>query len=180
MAHTLPIKAMKRSNDPQNEGDLNMTLNCIWCLGSRYADLQSVEYSSIAITLRFNLILLGFPLHVKSSSSSSSLSLPTRISLTLSRHTSLWSIAPERSSRVNPVSTQSYGVQVLASHPAFVRLCGRVHRSMSLTFPAVSSMPGSSILDSFGYGWQLAAQLLVQYGFAAFLCNCRQAFSPYI
>ena len=54
------------------------------------------------------------------------------ISLTLSCHLSLSSIAPRRSSRLYPVSAQSCCIEVLASHPAFACPCEGVHRSMSL------------------------------------------------
>ena len=53
--------------------------------------------------------------------------LPARISLTLSCHTSLSSIASSRSSRL-----QSYCMQVLAGRSAFARPCERAHRSTSL------------------------------------------------
>ena len=53
-----------------------------------------------------------------------------------------------------------------------------------LTSPAVTCMSGSSNFDSFRDGWWVAVQLLfcevLPPGFAAFLCSCRQAFSPYV
>ena len=54
------------------------------------------------------------------------------ISLTLSRYTSLSSIAPGRSSRLHPVSAQSCCKSVLAGRPNFVRLCEGIHKSISL------------------------------------------------
>ena len=57
--------------------------------------------------------------------------LLARISLTLSRHSSLSSIAPGRSSRQHPVSAQSYCRYILAG-PTFARLCEGLHRSTSL------------------------------------------------
>ena len=55
-----------------------------------------------------------------------------RISLTLSRHPSLSSIASGRSSGLHPVSTQSCCMYVRPSWPAFARPCERVHKSTSL------------------------------------------------
>ena len=55
-----------------------------------------------------------------------------RISLTLSRHTSLLSITSGRSSRLHPVSAQSCFMQVLAGCPAFALPCEGVHQSTSL------------------------------------------------
>ena len=55
-----------------------------------------------------------------------------RISMTLSRHTSLSSIALSRSSELHPVSSQSYCMLVRACRPAFARPCEGVHRSTSL------------------------------------------------
>ena len=57
---------------------------------------------------------------------------PARISMTLSRHRSLSSIAPGRSSRLYPVSAQIYCIEVQAGRPAFARPSDGVHRSMSL------------------------------------------------
>ena len=57
--------------------------------------------------------------------------LPSRISLTLSCHLSLLSIAPRRSSRLYPVLAQSYCRELLAGRPAFARPCEGVHRSIS-------------------------------------------------
>ena len=57
---------------------------------------------------------------------------PVRISLTLSCHPSVSSIASSRSSRLHLVSVQSCCMLVLAGCLAFARPCERVHRSMSL------------------------------------------------
>ena len=54
------------------------------------------------------------------------------ISLTLSRHPSLSSIASGRSSGIHPVSVQSCCVWVLAGRSAFARPCEWVHWSTSL------------------------------------------------
>ena len=57
---------------------------------------------------------------------------PVRISLTLSCHPSLLSIAPSSSSRLHPLSTQSCCIRVLAGCPAFACPREGVHRSTSL------------------------------------------------
>ena len=57
---------------------------------------------------------------------------PARISLTLSRHSSLSFIASGRSSGLHPVSSQSYCMYVRAVRPAFARPCVGVHRRTSL------------------------------------------------
>ena len=57
---------------------------------------------------------------------------PARISLTLSRHFSLSSIASGRSSGLHPVSSQSCYMYVRAGRPAFARPYVGVHRSTSL------------------------------------------------
>ena len=58
--------------------------------------------------------------------------LSAQISLTLSRHPSLSSIASSRSSELHPISALSCCIYVLASRPAFARPCEGVHRSTSL------------------------------------------------
>ena len=58
--------------------------------------------------------------------------LVARISLTLSRHSSLSFIALGRSSGQHPVSSHSCWMYVRAGRPAFARLCVRVHKSTSL------------------------------------------------
>ena len=54
-----------------------------------------------------------------------------RISLTLSRHPALSSIASGRFLRLHPVSTQSCCMYVRADCPAFARPCEEVYRSTS-------------------------------------------------
>ena len=53
------------------------------------------------------------------------------ISLTHSRHFSLWFIASGRSSGQHPVSSHSCWMYVRAGHPAFARPCVGVHKSTS-------------------------------------------------
>ena len=58
--------------------------------------------------------------------------LVARISLTLSRHSSLSFIALGRSSGQHPASSHSCWMYVRAGRPAFARPCVGVHRSTSL------------------------------------------------
>ena len=58
--------------------------------------------------------------------------LVARISLTLSRHSSLSFIALGRSSGQHPVSSHSCWMYVCAGRPAFARPCVGVHKSTSL------------------------------------------------
>ena len=79
---------------------------------------------------------------------------PARISLTLSRHFSLSFIASGRSSEPHPVSSHSCWMYVRAGRPAFARPYVGVHREYTTyelvpASPAVTSMSGSSNLDSF-------------------------------
>ena len=60
------------------------------------------------------------------------IALVARISLTLSRHSSLSFIALGRSSGQHPVSSHSCWMYVRAGHPAFARPCVGVHKSTSL------------------------------------------------
>ena len=58
--------------------------------------------------------------------------LAARISLTLSRHSSLSFIALDRSSGQQPVSSHSCWMYVRAGRPAFARPCVGIHKSTSL------------------------------------------------
>ena len=60
------------------------------------------------------------------------IALVARISLTLSRHSSLSFIALGRSSGQHPISSHSYWMYVRAGRPAFARPCVGVHKSTSL------------------------------------------------
>ena len=60
------------------------------------------------------------------------IALVARISLTLSRHSSLSFIALGRSSGQHPVSSHSCWMYVRAGRPAFARPCVGVHKSTSL------------------------------------------------
>ena len=60
------------------------------------------------------------------------IALVARISLTLSRHSSLSFIALGRSSGQHPVSSHSCWMYVRAGRPAFARPCVRIHKSTSL------------------------------------------------
>ena len=58
--------------------------------------------------------------------------LVARISLTLSRHSSLSFIGLGRSSGQHPVSSHTCWMYVRAGRPAFARPCVRIHKSKSL------------------------------------------------
>ena len=60
------------------------------------------------------------------------IALVARISLTLSRHSSLSFIALGRSSGQHPVSSHSCWMYVRAGRPAFAQPCVGVHKSTSL------------------------------------------------
>ena len=81
-----------------------------------------------------------------------------RISLTLSHHPSLSSIASGRSSRQHPVSVQSCCRLVLADRPTLARLSEggpseNVAHEFVLAPPAISHMSYSSNLDNLRDGW---------------------------
>ena len=90
-----------------------------------------------------NCIIITYYLHAKSSTIISKLKiwichhhhhivLVARISLTLSRHSSLSFIALGRSSGQHPVSSHSCWMYVRAGRPAFARPCVGIHKSTSL------------------------------------------------
>ena len=93
---------------PERRGWVNrIILNCIGRRGFWFGDLVSMSIPS------------------------SCRALP-QISLTLSRYTTLSSIAPGRSSRLRTVSPQAYWGNILTGHPTFIRLCEGVHWRTSL------------------------------------------------
>ena len=116
---------------------------------------------------------------------------PARISLTLSRHFSLSFIASGRSSGLHPVSSHSCCMYVRSGRPAFARPYVGVHRSTSLMSSSLllQQCPASLVRLTWivfvgevggrivGALWGVASRtcsILI----AAFLCNCRLAFSP--
>ena len=114
-----------------------------------------------------------------------------QISLTLSRHSSLSFIASGRSSGLHPVSSQSCCMQVRAGRPAFARPCEGVHWSTSLMSSSLllQQCPAclvclTLIVYVMGGRWPYsccfvgAASRTCSILLAAFLCSCRQAFSP--
>ena len=116
---------------------------------------------------------------------------PARISLTLSRHFSLSFIASGRSSGLHPVSSQSCCMYVQAGRPAFVRLYDGVHRRTSLISSSLLLQQCPACLfrltlivfvmgGRWQYSWGLwgVASRTCSKLLAAFLCSCRQAFSP--
>ena len=111
-----------------------------------------------------------------------------QISLTLSRHSSLSTIAPGRSSGIHLVSAQSCCMLVLAGHPAFDRPCEGVHRRTSLMSSSLllQQCPACLVCITwivFVMGGKLLfcgvlPPGLVSVLLAAFLFSCFQAFSP--
>ena len=119
--------------------------------------------------------------------------LLAQISLTLSRHHSLSSIASVKSSGLHSVSAQSCCMYVLSGRPAFARPCEEVHRSTSL-------MSSSQLLQQcslclirlilivilMGGSWPYSCCFVESVSstcsvlLAAFLCSCRQDFCPYV
>ena len=116
--------------------------------------------------------------------------LSARIFRTPSHHISISSIAFGRSSGLHPVSAQSSCMFIRAGRPAFARTCEGVHRSTSLTSSSlllqqcpvylvslifVTVVGGHTVAVLRGAVYRTCSILL-----AAFLCNCRQAFSAYV
>ena len=118
---------------------------------------------------------------------------PARISLTLSRHSSLSFIASGRSLGIHPVSSQSCCMYVRAGHPAFAQPCDGIYRRTSLMSSSLllQRCPAclvrlALILFVMGGRWpyscclwgvtsRTCSKLLV-----AFLRSCRQVSSPYV
>ena len=114
-----------------------------------------------------------------------------RISLTLSRHSSLSFIALGRSSGQHPVSSHSCWMYVRAGRPAFSRPCVGVHKSTSLMSSSLLLQQCPACLArltwivfvigaggrTVGVLWGGAARTCSRLH-AAFLCNCRLASSP--
>ena len=117
--------------------------------------------------------------------------LVARISLTLSRHSSLSFIALGRSSGQHPVFSHSCWMYVRAGRPAFARPCVGVHKStclMSLSLLLQQCLAClvrlTWIVFVMGAGgrtvgvlWGVAARTCLRLH-VAFLCNCRLASSP--
>ena len=91
--------------------------------------------------IRNDYFIISFTWHLFSSKHSNyqyhhhhhhHVALVARISLTLSRHSSLSFIALGRSSGQHPVSSHSCWMYVRAGRPAFARPCVGVHKSTSL------------------------------------------------
>ena len=120
------------------------------------------------------------------------IALVARISLTLSRHSSLSFIALGRSSGQHPVSSHSCWMYVRAGRPAFARPCVGIHKSTSLMSSSLLLQQCPACLVRltwivFVIGGQVAVTLGVLWGVAArtcsglhaaFLCNCHLASSP--
>ena len=110
--------------------------------------------------------------------------LVARISLTLSRHSSLSFIALGRSSGQHPVSSHSCWMYVRAGRPAFARPYVGVHKNTSLMSSSLllQQCPAclarlTWIVFVIGSRWGVVARTCSGLH-AAFLCNCRLASSP--
>ena len=117
--------------------------------------------------------------------------LVTRISLTLSRHSSLSFIARGRSSGQHSVSSHSCWMYVRAGRPAFAQPCVGVHKSTSHMSPSLLLQQCPAFLvhltwivfvrgadgRTVGVLWGVAARICLRLH-VAFLCNCRLASSP--
>ena len=117
--------------------------------------------------------------------------LAARISLTLSRHSSLSFIALGRSSGQHPVSSHSCWMYVRASRPAFARPCVGIHKSKSLMSSSLLLQQCPACLvrltwivfvigGRWPYSWFLwgVAARTCSGLHAAFLCNCHLVSSP--
>ena len=115
------------------------------------------------------------------------ISLVARISLALSRHSSLSFIALGRSSGLHPVSSHSCWMYVRAGRPAFARPCVGVHKSTSLMSSSLFLQQCPACLvrltwivfvigGRWPYSWCLLGCCLRLH--VALLCNCRLASSP--
>ena len=121
------------------------------------------------------------------------ITLVARISLTLSRHSSLSFIALGRSSGQQPVSSHSCWMYVWAGHPAFARPCVVIHKSTSLMSSSLLLQQCPACLvcltwivfvmgaggRTVGVLWGVAARTCSGLH-AAFLCNCHLASSPVV
>ena len=119
------------------------------------------------------------------------IALVARISLTLSRHSSLSFIALGRSSGQHPVSSHSCWMYVRAGRPAFARPCVGVHKSTSLMSSSLLLQQCPACLihltwivfvigaggRTVGVLWGVAARTCLRLH-VAFLCNCHLASSP--
>ena len=117
--------------------------------------------------------------------------LAARISLTLSRHSSLSFIALGRSSGQQPVSSHSCWMYVRAGRPAFARPCVGIHKSTSLMSSSLLLQQCPACLvrltwivfviggrcSTVGVLWGVAARTCSGLH-AAFLCNCHLVSSP--
>ena len=130
---------------------------------------------------------------LSSSSSSSGGTISTDIPDPFSTHSSLSSIASGRSSRLHPVWVQSCCMLVRAGRPAFAHPCELVHRSTSLMSSSlllqqcpICLVRLTLIVFVILVGGRIAAALsgvasrTWSISLAAFLCSCRQTFSPAI
>ena len=90
-------------------------VNVYFCVHSKCTSIYTPTHAFIYIIYHHHHIVLA-----------------ERISLTLSRHSSLSFIALGRSSGQHPVSSHSCWMYVRAGRPAFARPCVGIHKSTSL------------------------------------------------
>ena len=192
---------------PCQRGVLGMTRNCIWQWAYSSGAQGNIEYHFIAIIPKSTLTqrvsscrvppmsqidLFNSSYHQISCINYHHHVVPlARISLTLSRHSSLSFIASCRSSRQHPVSSHSCWMYVRAGLPAFARPCVGVHESTSLMSSSLLLLQYPACLvrltwivfvigGRWPYSWCLVgvAARTCSRLLAAFLCNCRLASSP--
>ena len=121
------------------------------------------------------------------------ITLVARISLNLSRHSSLSFIALGRSSGQHPVSSHSCWMYVRAGRPAFARPCVGIHKSTSLMSSSLLLQQCPACLvrltwivfvigGRWPYSWCLVGCCCLDFSglHAAFLCNCHLASSPVV
>ena len=165
-------------------------------LFSRFFGLVTSAPIMISITVTFMFYILFSSLTSFSHSFSFSFHhvvLLAWISLALSRHPSLSFIAFGRSSRLHPVSAQSCCILVLAGHPILARSCEEVHRSILLMSSSLLLQQCPACLVHLTWiVFVMCGRWLYSCCFAgccpqdlfntvcSILCNCRQAFFPYL
>ena len=95
--------------------------------------LPDISLCNIFFIYKFHLDFFITPLiEIGTRNHHHHIALVARISLTLSRHSSLSFIALGRSSGQHPVSSHSCWMYVRAGRPAFARPCVGIHKSTSL------------------------------------------------
>ena len=96
--------------------------------------MKAFSLSPLSLSLSLSLSLCGGWVSTRYLKGSTCIFVwsPSWISLTLSRHLFLSSIALGKSSRLHPVSAQSCCIEILVGRSTFACPCEGIHRSMSL------------------------------------------------